>query len=183
MFFEGSGAHRDLHVLTHSFPTLRASDLDLLSEIRRQLKPLGRQAEVARKAATGQAEVRDARARLLADDLVTARTSLEQDMADESVLLRRRAEVESSLEETRQHEATVEAALREDLPALSRAQETWFALSGLRERLRGTQSLAAERVRNAASTAEAPGQPHGRHPEQPAAGAGSGSTPGREQGW
>src|SRR3546814_6069368 len=77
---------------------------DLLSEIRRQLKPLGRQAEVARKAATVQADVRDARARLLADDLVTARTSPDQDMADESVLLRRRAEVESSLEETRQHE-------------------------------------------------------------------------------
>ncbi|NYG58168.1 chromosome segregation protein [Nocardioides daedukensis] len=139
---------------------------DLLSEIRRQLKPLGRQAEVARKAATVQADVRDARARLLADDLVTARTSLEQDMADESVLLQRRAQVESSLEETRQHEAKVEAALREDLPALSRAQETWFALSGLRERLRGTQSLAAERVRNATSTAEAPGQQNGRDPEQ-----------------
>ena len=43
----------------------------------------------------------------------------------------------------------LEAALREQLPELSRAQDTWFALSGLRERLRGTQSLAAERVRNA----------------------------------
>ena len=43
---------------------------DLLSEIRRQLKPLGRQAEVARRAAVVQADVRDARARLLADDLV-----------------------------------------------------------------------------------------------------------------
>ena len=50
---------------------------DLLSEIRRQLKPLGRQAEVARQAQTVQADVRDARARLLADDLVTARTALE----------------------------------------------------------------------------------------------------------
>ena len=49
---------------------------DLLTEIRRQLKPLGRQAEVARKAAVVQADVRDARARLLADDLVTARTAL-----------------------------------------------------------------------------------------------------------
>src|SRR3546814_3356351 len=26
--FEGCGDHRDLHVLTHSFPTLRSSDLD-----------------------------------------------------------------------------------------------------------------------------------------------------------
>ena len=49
---------------------------DLLSEIRRQLKPLGRQAEVARRAQTVQADVRDARARLMADDLATARTAL-----------------------------------------------------------------------------------------------------------
>jgi chromosome segregation protein len=49
---------------------------DLLTEIRRQLKPLGRQAEVARRAASVQADVRDARARLMADDLVTARTAL-----------------------------------------------------------------------------------------------------------
>src|SRR3546814_19840667 len=30
-FFEGSGDHRDLHVLTHSFPTRRSSDLTLPS--------------------------------------------------------------------------------------------------------------------------------------------------------
>ncbi|GAA1521885.1 chromosome segregation protein SMC [Nocardioides humi] len=123
---------------------------DLLTEIRRQLKPLGRQAEVARRAATVQADVRDARARLLADDLVTARTSLEQELADESVLLARRAEVESGIASAREQEATLEAALREDLPALSAAQETLSSLTALRERFRGTQSLAAERVRNAA---------------------------------
>jgi chromosome segregation protein len=138
---------------------------DLLTEIRRQLKPLGRQAEVARKAATVQADVRDARARLLADDLVTARTALEQEMADETVLLQRREQVEAEIARIREAEAALEAALREDLPALARAQETWFALSGLRERLRGTQSLAAERVRNAAGQAEAAVQ-GGRDPDQ-----------------
>ncbi|WP_182526171.1 chromosome segregation protein SMC [Nocardioides dongkuii] len=127
---------------------------DLLTEIRRQLKPLGRQAEVARRAATVQADVRDARARLLADDLVQARTALEQEMSDETILLERREQVEAATTAAREQEAALEAALREDLPALSRAQDTWFALSGLRERLRGTQSLAAERVRNAAGTAE-----------------------------
>ncbi len=125
---------------------------DLLTEIRRQLKPLGRQAEVARRAATVQADVRDARARLLADDLVTARLALEQEMADESVLLARREEVEAAIAAARESEAALEAALREDLPALSAAQDTWYSLSGLRERLRGTQSLAAERIRNAAGS-------------------------------
>ncbi len=139
---------------------------DLLTEIRRQLKPLGRQAEVARKAAAVQADVRDARARLLADDLVTARTALEQEMADESVLVERRAVVEAEIARTREAEAALEAALREDLPALAKAQETWFALSGLRERLRGTQSLASERVRNAASSEDDPTERGGRDPDQ-----------------
>ena len=71
---------------------------DLLSEIRRQLKPLGRQAEVARRAAVVQADVRDARARLIADDLVTARTALEQELADESILVERREEVEAAID-------------------------------------------------------------------------------------
>ena len=136
---------------------------DLLSEIRRQLKPLGRQAEVARRAATVQADVRDARARLMADDLAHARNALEQELADESVLLERRTEVETALTAIRETESSLEAALREDLPALAAAQETWFGLSGLRERLRGTAGLAAERVRNAASQPEVP---EGRNPDE-----------------
>jgi chromosome segregation protein len=139
---------------------------DLLVEIRRQLKPLGRQAEVARRAVTVQADVRDARARLLADDLTAARTALQQEMADESILVARREQVEGEIARGREQEATLEAALREDLPALARAQETWFALSGLRERLRGTQSLAAERVRNAAGTRDVEEARSGRDPEQ-----------------
>ena len=139
---------------------------DLLNEIRRQLKPLGRQAEVARRAATVQADVRDARARMMADDLVTARTALEQELADESVLVQRREQVEAGIAEARESESALEAALREDLPALGAAQETWFGLSGLRERLRGTQSLAAERVRNAAGADGADDTHSGRDPEQ-----------------
>jgi chromosome segregation protein len=138
---------------------------DLLTEIRRQLKPLGRQAEVARRAAVVQADVRDARARIMADDLATARTALEQELADESVLVAKRAEVEAEIAATREQESGLEAALREDLPALSKAQETWFSLSGLRERLRGTASLAAERVRNAQQVAEER-PPTGRDPEE-----------------
>ncbi len=136
---------------------------DLLSEIRRQLKPLGRQAEVARRAAGVQADARDARARLMADDLVTARTALQQEMADETILVERRAQVEADLAAGREVEAALEAALREDLPALSKAQDVQYSLNGLRERLRGTASLAAERVRNAASVTES--EPQGRDPD------------------
>jgi chromosome segregation protein len=139
---------------------------DLLTEIRRQLKPLGRQAEVARKAVAVQAEARDAKARLLADDLVTARTALEQEMADESILVERRTQVEAEIEQARQQEARLEAALRDDLPRLAAAQETWFALNGLKERLRGTQSLAEERIRNAAGASDDSGIDSGRDPDE-----------------
>jgi len=139
---------------------------DLLTELRRQLKPLGKQAEVARRAAVVQADVRDARSRLLADDLVTLRSSLEKELADETVLVQRREEVEAAVEQARLAEAALEAALREDLPALAAAQETWFALSGLRERLKGTASLAAERVRNAQEGAAERTAESGRDPEQ-----------------
>ena len=61
---------------------------DLINEIRRQLKPLGRQAEVARRAAVIQAELRDAKARLMADDLVQASMALESDLADEQSMTR-----------------------------------------------------------------------------------------------
>ncbi|WP_026926584.1 chromosome segregation protein SMC [Granulicoccus phenolivorans] len=120
---------------------------DLIGELRRQLKPLGRQAQVARKAAVIQAEVRDARARLLADDLVMATLELESDAAAEAELRRRRAEVEQELTQARAEETAAEAATAADQPRLTRAQETWYALTGLRERVASTESIAAERLR------------------------------------
>ncbi len=126
---------------------------DLLSEIRRQLKPLGRQAEVARRASFVQMDVRDARARLLADDVVQVKGSLEQELADEEALRERRTGVENALTAGRATESELEQALRSDAPLLAQAQDTWFRLSATRERLRGTARLAAERVRNLARRA------------------------------
>ncbi len=122
---------------------------DLVTEIRRQLKPLGRQAEVARKAAVIQAEVRDAKARLLADDLVQATLALEADVADERASQQRRVELERALELARATELEAEEAVRHCFPQLAAAQETWYALTALRERVATTASIARERVRNA----------------------------------
>ena len=123
---------------------------DLLVELRRQLKPLGRQAEVARKAATVQADLRAARSRLLADDVLSARTALERELVDQEVLRTRRAEVERRLVAARADDVAVATALAGDAPRLVAAQETWYQLSSLRERIGGTAGLAAERVRRAA---------------------------------
>jgi chromosome segregation protein len=137
---------------------------DLLSEIRRQLKPLGRQAEVARKAAVVQADVRDARARVMADDVATARAALAAELADESALRERRTQVETALQQARTEEADLDERLAADAPRLARAQETWYHLSGLRERIRGTASLAQERLR--AGGTEPPSSRSGRDPDQ-----------------
>jgi len=136
---------------------------DVLVELRRQLKPLGRQAEVARRAVGIQAAVRDARARLLADDVVRARTVIEQELADENAVKQRREGLEKTIATARARETELEEQLREDSPRLSAAQETWYGLSGLRERFRGTAGLANERIRLAA--VETVDQATGRDPE------------------
>uniref|UniRef100_UPI0010414B16 chromosome segregation protein SMC n=1 Tax=Actinomadura roseirufa TaxID=2094049 RepID=UPI0010414B16 len=141
---------------------------DLTGELRRQLKPLGRQAEIARRAAVIQADLRDARLRLLADDLVTLRTRLEQEAADEAAVRARRAETERALAGAQEREAVLEAEEAEQAPRLARVQDTWFQLSALKERLRGVADLAAERHRNAAEDLEAAAleeRRRGRDPE------------------
>lgn len=137
---------------------------DVLNELRRQLKPLGRQAEVARRAVGIQADVRDARARLLADDIAQAQRVIATELADETALRQRRAAAERAVADARAREAELEEALAADSPRLAVAQEAWYALSSLRERLRGTTSLATERVRRA--DAEQLELPAGRDPEQ-----------------
>src|SRR5690625_2546705 len=75
---------------------------DLTAELRRQLKPLGRQAELARKAAVIQADVRDARLRLLADDIVTLTDRLAKEEADEKQILERRTATEKALHQAQE---------------------------------------------------------------------------------
>ncbi|HVS67394.1 MAG TPA: chromosome segregation protein SMC [Mycobacteriales bacterium] len=123
---------------------------DLTAELRRQLKPLGQQADVARRASVIQADLRDARLRLYADDLTSMRGTFEAEVADETALLERRSRVETALSEATARESQLDAALTAQTPQLARAQETWYRLSALRERLRGTASLANERQRHTA---------------------------------
>ncbi|GAA3108035.1 chromosome segregation protein SMC [Nonomuraea salmonea] len=136
---------------------------DLATELRRQLKPLGRQAEIARKAAVIQADLRDARLRLLADDVCILRATLEREAADEAAITARRRQVETELAEAQQREAALEAAEAETQPRLSAAQETYFRLSSLRERTTGLEQLAAERHRHALDAAAI--ERRGRDPE------------------
>ncbi|WP_430867144.1 chromosome segregation protein SMC [Demequina aurantiaca] len=125
---------------------------DLTGEIRRQLGPLGKQAETARQAQTIQTDARDAKSRLLADDLSQLGNALEQEQADETALLERRAAVEKALIEMRGRLVELERASAEATPALTKANDTFYRLSSIRERLRNLAALADERVRMLGST-------------------------------
>lgn len=136
---------------------------DLTDELRRQLKPLGRQAAVARRAAVIQADLRDARLRLLSDDLVTLRRALDAEVADEAALKERKEAAESALKTALAREARLEEAVRALAPRLQSAQHTWYELSRLAERVRGTVSLAEARVTSATSVPAE--ERRGRDPE------------------
>jgi chromosome segregation protein len=137
---------------------------DLTAELRRQLKPLGRQAELARRAAGVQAELRDARLRLLADDLTSWTEQLRAEVADETAIRERRAEVERALGTATVTESELERSLAADAPAVAASQESYFRLSALAERFRGTQTLAAERLRHLSEFAEE--ERRGRDPQE-----------------
>jgi chromosome segregation protein len=137
---------------------------DLTGELRRQLKPLGRQAEVARRAAGVQADLRDAKLRLIADDFVTLAEQIARETADEQAAVEHRERVQQALADATAAAEQAGAALAEANPALQAAQDTWFSLSALAERFRGTISLAEERARNLSAPQEA--HRSGRDPEE-----------------
>jgi len=129
---------------------------DLTAELRRQLGPLGRQAEVARKASTIAAAVRDARLRLLADDLQALRTAEAAEQVQEKSALDRQAASGAELAEARAAEALLEAKVANAAPDLARAEETYYRLAGLRERSHGLGQLATERATHLATPLDPP---------------------------
>jgi chromosome segregation protein len=120
---------------------------DLTVELRRQLKPLGKQAEVARRASTIQSDVRDSRLRLLADDLIKLKSQLEMEVADETTLRSRKDEVEAALRTSRTREEELDQISASENPLLVQAQESYYQLTAQREKFRGIQSLSSERSR------------------------------------
>ncbi|MCV0333511.1 chromosome segregation protein SMC [Microbacterium sp.] len=117
---------------------------DLAGEIRRQLKPLGRQAEIAREAQTIAAVVRDAKARIFADDVVALRAALadhtrtEQERHTERLVLSDQAEtVRANIARLEQDQNSV---------AVDQARSVAFGLEQVQERTRGLYTLANQRL-------------------------------------
>nr|WP_218857260.1 chromosome segregation protein SMC [Leifsonia soli] len=127
---------------------------DLAGEVRRQLKPLGHQAEIAREAQSIAAVVRDARARLLADEVVTLRRTLDDHGRTESERHSEQIVLQEQLEQKQLRRTRLEQALVGD--AVDTARSTAFALESVQERLRGLFTLANQRVALLGSQGDAP---------------------------
>ncbi|SOX53039.1 chromosome segregation protein SMC, partial [Mycobacterium ahvazicum] len=121
---------------------------DLTTELRRQLKPLGRQAEVARRAATIQADLRDARLRLAADDLVNRQVQRDAILEAEATMRREHDEAAGRLAVASEELTAHETALAELSVRAESVQHTWFGLSALAERVGATVRIASERAQH-----------------------------------
>ena len=119
---------------------------DLTTELRRQLKPLGRQAEMARRAQTIQADLRDARLRLAADDLVARRAEFAGADNTETTLRREHEDAAARLAVATEALATHEAAVATLSERTDAAQQAWFRFSALAERVSATVRIASERA-------------------------------------
>lgn len=117
---------------------------DLAGEIRRQLKPLGRQAEVAREAATIAAVVRDAKARIFADDVVALRTALADHTRTEHERHTERLVLSDQAEAVRAGIARLEQD--QNSVAVDQARGVAFGLEQVQERMRGLYTLANQRL-------------------------------------
>ena len=136
---------------------------DLTQELRRQLGPLARQAAIARRARSIQVEVRDATARLLADDVVQAQSLLEAGDEDKEALARRRSAVEEAERVARARLSELAAIETTSAQRLARAGSIWEELTGAAQSLGALADVAGERIRLLAS---APTPSHGTDPEE-----------------
>jgi chromosome segregation protein len=117
---------------------------DLAGEVRRQLKPLGAQAEIAREAQNIASQARDAKSRVLANDIVVIQRSLETTATSESQRRSERNILQEMLSENTQRLTQLESP--ELNQKLDRARQISFDFDSLQERIRSISNIASARV-------------------------------------
>ena len=117
---------------------------DLAGEVRRQLKPLGQQAEIAREAQNIASKARDAKSRILANDIVQIQTSLETTATSESQRRSERNILQEMLSENTQRLGQLESP--ELNQKLDRARQISFDFDSLQERIRSISNIASARA-------------------------------------
>ncbi|MFT8638752.1 chromosome segregation protein SMC [Bifidobacterium sp.] len=139
---------RALRKLANTETNLSRLD-DLLSEIHRQLGPLGRQARISKRADGIQITLRDARSRLLAEDAVTLGSRRDQVRAD---LTGARAELLTQQRELvgiKTRIEQIEGLSTDSSPEMRKLNDGFNELTRVQERLRSLKVLAQERAESA----------------------------------
>ncbi len=119
---------------------------DLTQELGKQLKPLARQAEAAKKGATIQATLREARLNIAGHQVVTLQAELDSATRSAAAAAERVAEIEAAHEEAVEQLEGLEAEQQEAQPQLEQVRQLWLTLSTLLERAGATRRVAQERA-------------------------------------
>jgi chromosome segregation protein len=135
----------------------------VLRELRRQLRPLERQAEAADRYQALQADLRAVRVQLVAAELDRLTRLAAQEGHDEEAAAAAQQEVAARLQTARDRERAAESELAQLGPAAERAQTTYYRLTSLAERLKGTADLVDAKRRHLVEYVEEPlaGRPPG----------------------
>lgn len=121
---------------------------DLLTEIKRQLGPLRRQARVSRKADSIQISLRDAMSRLYADDAVQVMASRDQVRSDLAQIRGDLAREQQELARVKLQIERLEDLASQSSPAMEAINQTWHQMFQLEERFKSLAALASERSRS-----------------------------------
>lgn len=117
---------------------------DLAGEVRRQLKPMGQQAEIAREAQNISSQARDAKSRIIANDISQIQTSLETTATSESQRRSERNILQEMLSESTKRLSQLESP--ELNQKLDRARQVSFDFDSLQERIRSISNIASARA-------------------------------------
>ena len=140
---------RALRKLANTETNLSRLD-DLLGEIRRQLGPLGRQARISRRADSIQISLRDAQARLYAEDACESMKRREALRTELTAVRTQLNAAQHDLAQIKVRIEQVEALSSQSSPAMARINQTFHELSRIEERLHALAQLAGERSRSLA---------------------------------
>lgn len=128
---------------------------DLAGEVRRQLKPLGQQAEVARQAQGIAAVVRDAKARLIANEITELHNALEHTAKSETDTKAERNILQQIIEANSARIRDLETA--QVSSELDTARSLSYQFDAMGERLRALLTLANQKVALLTTRADAAG--------------------------
>ena len=138
---------RALRKLANTEANLARLD-DLLGEIHRQLGPLGRQARISRRAESIQVSLRDAQARLYAEDAQRSLSRREAVRGELNEVRGALSEAQRDLAQVKVRIEQVEALSSQSNPAIDEVNRQWRELSRLQERFTSLASVAGERARS-----------------------------------